>query len=50
MAEDGKIHYHAWTQDEIVQLGKYLNLNLLFCSDYLPTREDSFLVIFSKKV
>ena len=48
MAEDGKIHYHAWTQDEIAKLGQYLNLKVLFSSDYLPTREDSFIVVFNK--
>lgn len=48
MAENGLIHYHVWTQNEIADLGLYLDMKIEFCSDYFPTRPDSFIVILKK--
>jgi len=48
MAENGLIHYHVWTQNEIADLGRFLNMKIEFCSDYFPTRHDSFIVVLKK--
>ena len=48
MAENGLIHYHSWTQNELLDIGKYLNLKVRYSSEYFPTRKDSFVVIFEK--
>lgn len=48
MAENGLIHYHSWTQNELINLGKYLDLKVKYCSEFFPTRKDSFIVIFEK--
>ncbi len=48
MAENGLIHYHVWTQNEIADLGRYLEMKIEFCSDYFPTRSDSFIIILKK--
>ena len=48
MAEDGKIHYHVWTQKEFVALADYLGLKVLKSLEFHPNRDDSFLVILQK--
>ena len=48
MAEDGKIHYHVWTEDEFEMLAKYLNLNIEIKLTFFPNRDDSFLMVLSK--
>lgn len=48
MAEDGKIHYHVWTENEFQTLAEYLDLNVLMKLEYLPNRDDSFLMVLQK--
>tara|TARA_B100002019_G_scaffold76478_1_gene66036 strand:- start:4910 stop:5659 length:750 start_codon:yes stop_codon:yes gene_type:complete len=48
MAEDGKIHYHVWTDKEFIKLAEYLNLKVLKSLEFHPNRYDSFLIILQK--
>lgn len=48
MAETGRIHYHVWTQKEFVELAKYLKVEVLESREFLPNRDDSFLVVLKK--
>lgn len=43
--QNGVIHFHVWTQDEIVELLKYLGIKILAVAEVVPERVDSFLVI-----
>lgn len=46
--KNGVIHFHVWTQDEIVRLIQYLGLQILWVAEIAPEREDSFIVIARK--
>jgi SAM-dependent methyltransferase len=46
--KNGVIHFHVWTQDEIVRLLQYLGYKIIFVLDYLEERSDSFIVISKK--
>lgn len=39
------LHYHVWTQDEIVALLQYLGLKIAYVCDEAPERPDSFVVV-----
>ncbi len=45
----GHIHHHVWTQNEIVDLLRYLELEVLFVMDRLLDRQDSFLIVCRKR-
>lgn len=42
------LHYHVWTQDETVDVIKYIRLKILYVVDVVAERNDSFLVIAKK--
>jgi len=46
--KNGVIHFHVWTQDEIVRLIQYLGLQILWVAEIAPERVDSFVVIAKK--
>lgn len=43
--EHDVIHFHVWTQDEIVRLLQYLGLVILAVVERAPERPDSFVVV-----
>ena len=45
IAAHGHIHYHVWTQNEMVELLLYAGYTIIFAEEELPERYDSFLVI-----
>lgn len=45
IVDNGNMHYHAWTQNEIIDLLKYLGCVILGCIERLRERRDSFAVI-----
>lgn len=45
---NGVIHFHVWTQNEIVQLLQYLELKILWVAEEAPERTDSFVVVARK--
>jgi SAM-dependent methyltransferase len=42
------IHFHVWTQDEIVRLLQYLGLKIAFVDEFVADRADSFVVVARK--
>lgn len=46
--QHGVIHFHVWTQDEMIDLLKHVGLTILYVVDYVPERPDSFVVIARK--
>lgn len=42
------VHYHVWTQDEIVRLLQHLGLKILYANELVTEREDSFVVVARK--
>ena len=46
--EHGVIHYHVWTQNEILELFYHLGLQILYVNDEVPDRPDSFMVVARK--
>lgn len=44
----GHIHHHVWTQNEIIDLARFLKLEVLFVMDRILDREDSFLAVCRK--
>ena len=46
--KNGVIHYHVWTQNEMIDLLKFIGLRILYVMDIVPERNDSFLVIARK--
>ena len=42
--ENGIMHFHVWTQVEIVHLLEYLNYEIVLTIDIMPGRSDSFVV------
>ena len=49
-AENGLIHYHAWHQGILVDVLKYIELNIEVVVEEVPERTDSFLVVASKPI
>lgn len=45
IVENGHLHYHVWTQNEIIDVLKYLGCFILVCLEELIERTDSFVVI-----
>ena len=45
ISERGYIHYHVWTQNEFIDLVKYIGCDVLVVLEEVPDRPDSFLVI-----
>lgn len=48
LLETGSVHHHAWTEKDIEELFEYLGLEVVFSSEKVPDRRDSFLVIGRK--
>jgi SAM-dependent methyltransferase len=46
--KNGVIHYHVWTQDEIIKLLQYLGLKILYVSEIAEERPDTFIVVAKK--
>jgi predicted SAM-dependent methyltransferase len=46
--QNGVIHFHVWTQNEIASLVQYLGLKIIWVSEILEERPDSFIVICKK--
>jgi SAM-dependent methyltransferase len=46
--EQGFFHYHAWNQDILSDVLRYLGLNIQVCVEDVPERTDSFLIVASK--
>ena len=46
--QQGVIHFHVWTQGEMIDLLKHVGLTILYVVDYVPERPDSFVVIARK--
>jgi SAM-dependent methyltransferase len=42
------MHYHVWTQDEIVRLLQHLGLQIVFATEHVFDRRDSFIVVGRK--
>jgi hypothetical protein len=42
------LHYHVWTQNEIVRLYHHLGLKILHVAEIAPERDDSFVVVAQK--
>jgi SAM-dependent methyltransferase len=42
---NGVIHYHVWTQNELVDIFRYVGLSVEYVADILPERYDSFLIV-----
>lgn len=45
VAANGHLHYHVWTQDEIIDVLKHLGCRILVCLEELIERADSFVVV-----
>ena len=48
IAESGHIHYHVWTQHEMVDIVRALGFSVLVALDQLPDRQNSFVVVCQK--
>lgn len=46
--EHNAMHFHVWTQNEIVSLLQHLRLQIVFVDEQVPERLDSFVVIARK--
>lgn len=42
---NGVVHFHVWSQNEMVDLFRYVNLSVEYVVDLVPERTDSFVVI-----
>jgi SAM-dependent methyltransferase len=42
------LHYHVWTQSEMVDIVRYLGFKILYVIDYFKERADSFVVVSCK--
>jgi SAM-dependent methyltransferase len=45
---NGVIHFHVWTQDEIVRLLQYIGFKIMTVAEVAPERKDSFVVVAKK--
>ncbi len=43
------LHYHVWTQDEVVRLYQHMGLEIACVMEIAPEREDSFIVVAKKE-
>jgi len=48
LIEKGLVHYHVWTQNEIIDLLRYLGFSIVFSVGRMPYRKDSFMIIVRK--
>lgn len=48
LSETGNIHYHVWTQNEIIDLLSYVDFKIVYCNPEVPGRHDSFIVVGQK--
>src|SRR5207244_1212236 len=46
--QQGVIHFHVWTQGEMIDLLKHVGLTILYVVDYVPERPERF-VVFARK-
>jgi len=46
--KNGVIHFHVWTQDEVIKLLQYMGLKILFVCEIAPERNDTFIVVAKK--
>ncbi len=45
---NGVIHFHVWSQDEMTKLIQYLGLKILWVCEIADERPDTFIVIAQK--
>lgn len=45
IVKNGHMHYHVWTQNEMIDILEYIGVEILMVIDELPGRKDSFAVI-----
>lgn len=45
IVSQGHMHFHIWTQNEMIDVLRYIGLEVLLVIDELPDRRDSFLII-----
>jgi hypothetical protein len=45
---NGVIHFHVWSQDEMTKLIQYLGLKILWVCEIADERPDNFIVIAQK--
>lgn len=50
LVENSKIHYHVWTQNEMVEVLQGRGFEILAALEELPERLDSFVVVAAKSV
>jgi DNA-binding transcriptional regulator of glucitol operon len=43
--KNGVIHFHVWSQNEVVDLLRYVGLSIEYVADVVPEMLDSFLVV-----
>ncbi len=43
--KNGVIHFHVWSQNEVVDLLRYVGLSIEYVADVVPELDNSFLVI-----
>lgn len=43
--KNGLIHYHVWTQNEVVDLLRYIGMSIEYVADVVPDMTNSFLVV-----
>ena len=48
LSETGNIHYHVWTQNEVIDLLSYIDFKIIYCNPEVPGRLDSFIVVGQK--
>lgn len=49
LINNGLVHYHVWTQNEMIDIIKYSGFDIIYCSEKMFGRDDSFVVIGKKK-
>lgn len=49
LVKNGLVHYHVWTQNEMLVIVQFSGFEILYCSDKMPGRDDSFIIIAKKK-
>ena len=47
--DEGIIHYHVWTQNELLDLLKYIGCSISLVMDVMPGRKDSFIIVAKVK-
>ena len=46
--QNGVLHFHVWTQNEMLDVLRYIGLDILFLSDTVPDQPDSFVIVARK--